>query len=143
MDTQGRLLLAAAQFIRSEGEGLMTELMAEACEDAARKLEKNGAKPALVMTPPPVTNPQIPTVVENGISDENVKILLRAGGYKYAKKPTVILYGFMLRNSTRDWSPTEVAKKIRGNPHAVSQSLWALAKANIIKRTQVGRYQAS
>jgi len=121
-------------------------LMAEACEEAAHERGKNGAKPVI---PVQLPLPPVAQLAEGAISDDNVRILLRAGGYEVVRQTPLKIYGFLLRNTGREWTPSEVAKRIKLDRHICTNQLANLARRKIIVRLvdghrgQESRYRAS
>jgi hypothetical protein len=139
----------------------MYEAAAQACDDARLlpfggtlpvrpvKVDIVSAYPESMVKKPPTNGTAKPqqTVIPgtDGISEENVRILLRAGGIKQIRTITAQLYGFMLRHPNRDWSGEEIKARLKTNqsPDSIGQMLWSLSTKKILKRTERGRYQVS
>lgn len=135
MTTDQRLLTAAAAFIRRHPNGTddaIKELMAGAVDDAAKRLGTVDV-PTVVAAPP----------VVSAVSDDNMRILLRAAGYKQVKGASLDVYRLLLGDQTREWNTPAVAKKLRRSAGAISHVLRTLFEHKAIVQTRTGFYRAT
>lgn len=152
MTVNAHLLHAAAAFIRglkggTESETILRDLMAQACDDAAGPngiLKLNPSTLYGKLSPGKSAPPkyQLPLPAVDGITEENARLLLKAGGLKRVAGTTLRLYMHLLRGQKRSWAPREVCKALDRPSRPIKQALITLCRRGILKRVEKGRYQA-
>jgi hypothetical protein len=161
MTTEYKLLIAASKFIRSQpngADGTIKELMADAVAEAAARVNGGYLTPEIQhqelrrVPPPPVVPvhapraPKLPApevIKVSGVSDDNMRILLRAAGYGVVKKPVLACYRALLSDQGRSWTTTEVGKATGLGNNVVNGVCARMWKRKVLVKVGHAQYRAT
>jgi predicted Rossmann fold nucleotide-binding protein DprA/Smf involved in DNA uptake len=135
------ILQAAAGFIRQHPNGIDSDLKTLMADTLSRLAATPGV-PAVKVTKKEPAQTELPTVVA-GPSDNDIRQLLYAGGYKHVHDTTFNVYSLLVRNVGKEFSSAVIAKRLKMGLKDASAQLVKLAQRGVIKRVGHGVYVAT